>query len=322
MMKEGVLINIALMQDDEKVLDEEATKRARELLAHLGRRYGVSPMRYPVVYSLGGSRIKELTRFFVKNFLAWPLTAFKEGSPYMGVYRGAVYPLEEPSIVLAYGSSDLETLEHEVRHHFCYECRRRPYLLSGNAIDFLRDYYWESTYSRVARARLRRLRKSPPEGMDEERCGELHHVLEDLSEKRFPRSRYLPDAVAGIITEAHPWVGEGFAAEGSAAELLRVPLKASLAAASLGILSATASAIPSASPPLSLALGYAGGGILNVSYCFIRTMPLDLGVLRWMILRRSIPDADVPRVLAYPPTKEKGLKEVLRKIDEYSIFNP
>lgn len=322
MMGEGVLINIALMQADNKVLDEEATNKARELLAHLGRRYGVSSMRYPVVYSLGGSRIKEMAKFFIKNFLAWPLTAFKEGSPYMGEYHGAVYPHEEPSIVLGYGSSDIETLEHEVRHHFCYECRRSPYLLSDNAIDFLRDYYWESTHSRVARARLRRLRKKTLGGRDEERCGEIIHVLKDLSKKRFPRSRYLPDAVAGIITEAHPWVGEGFAAEGSAAELLRVPLKVSLAAASMGILSATVSAILSAGPPLSFALGYAGGGILNVSYCFIRTMPLDVGVLRWMRLRGSIPDAEVPRVLAYPPTKEKGLKEVLRKIDEYSIFNP
>lgn len=311
------------MLTKEEPPDEEATRTARELLSELRERHGVSfRLRDPVVYCLGSSRLKEMAMFFARDFLLWPLAAFKGRTPYLGVYSGSGVSFDNPVIILTYGN-DLETLEHEVRHHFSHECRRRPYLGGSGAVTFLREYYWNEKHSRLARKRLQALKKAgTPWEMDEKLYREILYVMECLSRKEFPRSRYLPDAVADIINEAQPWVSEGFAAEGGGMDVARVPLKLFLAASTAGVVYVSVRSLLSAGPGLFLGLGYMCGGVLNISYTCLRSLPLDMGVLRWRRMRTLIRDDDIPKVLAYPPSKEKDLKEVLRKIEEYSIFQP
>jgi hypothetical protein len=297
----------------------EATSAAREMLEQLREKYGVpSTLRDPVVYSLNSSRLREVASFLARDLLMWP-AALLERPPPVAVY-GADFVLHEPAIVLTYPyASDPGTLEHEVRHHFSYECRRLPYLRGDAALTFLREYYWEEAHSRVARGMLQALHRS--ESREREDYREALHVLEGLSMGEFPRSRHLPDAVAGVITRAQPWIAEGFASEASPLDLARLPLKLLLGASTAGILYGVAQFLSTTPPgPLLLGIGYMCGGLLNTSLGFLRTLPLDIGVLRWRRIRRRIRDRDIPKVLAYPPTKEKALEEILEKIEEYTVF--
>ena len=310
------------MEERNRGLDVGATRAASELLAELRERYGVSyPLREPLVYSLNSSRLKELAAFLARDFLGWPL-ALRERPPPAAVHVRSLVQ-GGPSIILTYAPWDRDTLRHEVRHHFSYECRRLPYLLGGAAAAFLREYYWEDVHSGIARERLRTLQRAGiPEEMNRVDYREALHVLESLSRGEFPGSWFLPDAVADIITEANPWISEGFAAEGSIADMARVPLKLLLAASTAGIVYGAVRLLSSAAPGpfLSLAVGYVCGGFINTCWGFLRSLPLDMGVLRWTRMRTSIRGVDVPKVLAFPPTKRKSLAEVLDKIEEYDVF--
>jgi hypothetical protein len=261
-------------------------------------------------------------RFISRDFLCWPIAALRRETPFLGTYDIGSFLLGEVPILLTLRSIDAATLEHEVRHHLSYECKRYPYVKSSSALDFLREYYWEERHSGIAEEKLQALRRNREisRKMGEKQYEEALVLFEDLSRGEFPENRYLPDAVACIITEATPWVSEGFAAEQSLAEVAKVPLKLLLGAATLGFLYSGAPLFLSLSLPSSPVFIYLSGGLLNVSYGFLRTLPLDIGALRWRRMRAGIKDEDIPKVLAYPPTDSKTVRDILLKLEEYPIF--
>lgn len=302
--------------------DKRATAIARCLTSKLRMKYGVDfPIREPRVYSLSSSRLAELLKFILLDFLLWPLAARRREPPFLGAYDINSFLLGEVPIILTLRSMDITTLEHEVRHHFCYELKRCAYTKSS-ALDFLREYYWDERHCAIAEKKLRALRRDReiPRKMSEERYREVLLLLESLSKGEFIESRYLPDAVAGIITEASLWVSEGFAAEKSLADIARVPLKLILGTATLVLVYISIPLLFSTSLPYSLSLAYLIGGIVNISYGFLRTLPLDIGMLRWRRLRARIKDEDIPRVLAFPPKSNKTAEDILMKLEEYPVF--
>ncbi|WP_456475385.1 hypothetical protein, partial [Candidatus Pyrohabitans sp.] len=197
--------------------DQRATEIAGDIISDLRRRYGVGfPIRTPAVYTLETSRLAELLRFLLRDFLLWPIALRSPEAPALGAYDAGLLSGESPAILVPRG--DISTLEHEVRHHFAFELRRRIYA-EGPALDFLRDYYWSSKHRKIAGKRRRALLR---EGKGR---AELLALFGALAEGRFPESGHLPEAVACVIAEASPWVGEGFAAEGSFIDAARAPLK-------------------------------------------------------------------------------------------------
>lgn len=241
----------------------------------------------------------------------------------MGIYDIGSFLLGEVPILLM-GRIDLATLEHEVRHYVSYECKRYPYINKKRAaLDFLREYYWEERHIAIAKDKLIALRREADEisrMIGEKQYEAALELFENLSRGEFPENKYLSDALACIITEASPWVSEGFASEENLIEAAKVPLKLFIGAATGGYLYKLVPLLFSTSPPYFLALAYLSGGLLNLSYSFLRTLSLDIGAMRWRRMRAKIEDKDIPKVLAYPPTENKTREDILVKLKDYSIF--
>ena len=282
--------------------DERATEIAGDIISGLRRRYGVGfPIRTPAVYTIETSRLAELLRFLIRDFLLWPIALRCPEPPALGAYDAGI-PGETPVILVPRG--DISTLEHEVRHHFAFELRRRIYA-ENPALDFLRDYYWSGKHRAIARRKLLRDGDESPA------------PFEALAEGRFPESEHLPEAVACVIAEASPWVSEGFAAEGSFIDAARAPLKLVLGFSAAALLNALARLLPSLPLLHAMGIAYLMGGVVSIAYRFLRTLPLDLGVLRWRWMRRSVDDADVAKLLAFPPGHGRSAAEILSKLEEY-----
>lgn len=326
MVVEKILINIVYTMDDIHLhLNEEATKAARRLLDELKAEYGVSAdIREPTVYNADFSRWSEFLRFVVRDFLGWPLTIFRGTPPTLAWYQHSYEGLLEgrASIIMLSGSMDRATLEHEVRHHFSYECRRIPYVENRAALSFLRKYYWEDRHAMWARRLLSAIRKSERVVESEQNnLQEAITVLQSLSRSKFPESRLLPDAIATVIAVSDPWVNEGFASEKSLLDAIRAPFKVFLGTAAAGVIYTMLPLLLKSGLPYYLGFGYLAGGLVNITYSFLRTLPLDIGVLRWRKLRQRLKTREVPKILAFPPTKHKNPKEILKRLKEYSVFH-
>lgn len=281
--------------------DAQATEIAARKISELRRRLGVSlEIPTPEVHTYSTSPAEELLWLFVELVL-WPLR-LRAGAPWRGSYLSSC---GEARITCPRG--DAATLEHEVRHHFCHQLRCRGYALPG-VQKFLREYYWSERHAAIAAKRVKV-------------CGDSGEarVLLMLSRFVFPGSRRLSEVLAGIIAEASPWVSEGFASEGSLLDLARAPLKILLALAAAVLIASLLQLLPAL--PLLLAAGaaYLAGGVAALSYRFLRTLPLDIGALRWRWLRLSVDDARAAWLLLFPPGHGKSAREILKKLEGYHI---
>ena len=122
-----------------------------------------------------------------------------------------------------------------------------------------------------------------------------------------------PEALARRIGEVSPWVSEGFASEHTLLDLFRAPLKLLLTVAAVTLIGMLVLLLPSLPLHWAVPVLYLAGGIASQSYRFLRTLPLDVGVLRWRWLRRRVEDAMVTRLLLFPPVRGTDIQEILRR---------